>query len=151
MEMNHVTLFPELCKEWDDEKNQEIGLYPERMKPGSNKKAWWRCSKCGGSWDAVIHTRTKLNVGCPYCGKNPLRVQCGVNDLATRYPEIAVEWHPTKNGTVTPDKVYCTSNKKAWWKCRVCGHEWETIISVRTRMGCGCPKCKRKRNNGKLE
>ncbi|MBR5177594.1 MAG: hypothetical protein IKW90_02180 [Lachnospiraceae bacterium] len=146
-----LTLFPELCKEWDYEKNQEIGLYPERMKPGSNKKAWWKCSRCGGSWDAVIHTRTKLNAGCPYCGKNPLRVQCGVNDLATRCPEIAVEWHPIKNGSVTPDKVYCTSNKKAWWKCRVCGHEWETVISVRTRMGCGCPKCKRKRNNGKLE
>ncbi len=141
-----ATLFPDLCKEWDREKNAEIDLYPERILPGSTKKAWWICSKCGNSWDAVIHSRTKLKAGCPYCGKNPLRVQSGVNDLKTRYPEIALEWHPEKNVELTPEKVYCTSNKKAWWKCRVCGHEWETAISVRTRMGCGCPRCAGKKS-----
>ena len=33
--------------------------------------------------------------------------------------------------------------KKVWWKCSVCGYEWKTAISARTR-GIGCPACSNK-------
>ena len=60
-------------------------------------------------------------------------------NLSIAYPEIANEWHPTRNGTITPDMVAPKSGKKAWW-IGPCGHEWEAVISSRTR-GVGCPYC----------
>lgn len=59
--------------------------------------------------------------------------------LSNAYPEIAKEWHPTKNGAITPDMVTPKSGNKAWW-LGPCGHEWEAVISSRTR-GVGCPYC----------
>ena len=59
--------------------------------------------------------------------------------LASEYPDIAKEWHPTKNGAITPDMVAPKSGNKAWW-LGPCGHEWEAVISSRTR-GVGCPYC----------
>ena len=37
--------------------------------------------------------------------------------LAETHPEVAKQWHPTKNGDLTPNNVTPGSNKKAWWKC----------------------------------
>lgn len=62
------------------------------------------------------------------------------NCLAVANPNLAAEWHPTKNGSLTPDMVTKGSNKKAWWKCRL-GHEWQTRIVSRSR-GTGCPFCR---------
>ena len=56
-------------------------------------------------------------------------------------PILASEWHPTKNGNLTPDKVTNVSGKRVWWKCpKGDDHEWEAIISSRSR-GNGCPFC----------
>ncbi|MCK9577663.1 MAG: zinc-ribbon domain-containing protein [Clostridia bacterium] len=63
----------------------------------------------------------------------------GVNDLATLRPDLALQWHPIKNGTLTPQSVTCGLNVKAWWICSL-GHEWEARIADRSK-GCGCPIC----------
>lgn len=63
--------------------------------------------------------------------------------LKNTYPEIAKEWHPTKNGKITPDMVYPRTNKKIWWIGN-CGHEWQAVVSSRTN-GCGCPVCNGKK------
>lgn len=48
---------PELMKEWDWNKNKELD--PTLIAPGSGKKAWWVCSKCGYEWLAEISSRNK--------------------------------------------------------------------------------------------
>lgn len=53
-----------LSDEWDYDKND---IRPENVTPGSNKKVWWKCSKCGHSWQAMIYSRAKLGRGCPEC------------------------------------------------------------------------------------
>lgn len=63
----------------------------------------------------------------------------GINDLATAYPDIAAEWHPEKNGMLTPQDVMPGSDKRIWWKCRM-GHEWKTAVYHR-KAGHGCPFC----------
>ena len=63
------------------------------------------------------------------------------NDLATKRPDLADEWHPTKNGDLTPRDVADGSEKKVWWKCNRCGHEWKAAIASRARSRRGCPKC----------
>lgn len=60
--------------------------------------------------------------------------------LGYLYPELIEEWS-TKNLRNTY-QVYSQSSKKAWWKCKKCGHEWETRVSTRTsKQKSGCPLC----------
>ena len=59
--------------------------------------------------------------------------------LANAYPEIAKEWHPTKNGKITPEMVSPGTNKKFWWFGK-CNHEWQAEVCNRTE-GTGCPIC----------
>ena len=66
------------------------------------------------------------------------------NSLQSKYPEIAKEWHPTKNVGLTPDKISCGNPLKVWWKCSKCNYEWKARIADRTS-GRGCPQCARKR------
>ncbi len=56
----------------------------------------------------------------------------GQNDLATVNPDLAAEWHPTKNNCLRPTQVTAGSNRKVWWK-GTCGHEWEAVIGNRSR------------------
>ena len=58
-------------------------------------------------------------------------------------PDVAGEWHPKKNGRLTPKDVVPGSGKKVWWKCKK-GHEWQAIIRKRSAGG-GCPFCSNKR------
>ena len=125
-----------LLDEWDYDNNGH--LYPSAITCFSNKKVWWK-AKCGHGWDAPISYRTKLNCNCPYCSGK--RVLPGFNDLQTKFPDIAKEWHPIKNGSLKASDVTAYSKKKVWWICKF-GHEWESIISNRTgKNKRSCPCC----------
>jgi hypothetical protein len=57
------------------------------------------------------------------------------------YPEVAAEWHPERNGQLTPDQVTPGSGQKVWWRCSANpSHEWAAKISHRVN-GVGCPYC----------
>ena len=66
--------------------------------------------------------------------------------MATTYPELAKEWHPTKNGSLNPCDVTYGSEKKVWWYLpyddpktgKHYDFEWKAIIYARTS-GAGCP------------
>ena len=124
----------ELLDQWHPIKNG--GLTPRDLTYGSKQKAWWRCDK-GHEWRAVVYTRTGAGSGCPVCrGRTVLT---GVNDLASRHPELAAQWHPVKNAPMTPSDVLPGSHRKVWWRCDK-GHEWQAEIKSRVS-GCGCPVC----------
>lgn len=61
--------------------------------------------------------------------------------LAYSYPELVKEWHPTLNGNITPDGLTSGSNKKVWWKCLKCDHEWQANVHNRIYQKSGCPNC----------
>lgn len=129
---------PDLLKEWDYEKNT---VSPDKVSCGSNKKVWWKCQKCGNSWQAAPYTRIKLGSGCPYCfGRLPIK---GKTDLASQKPELLKDWDYEKN-EISPDDICCGSEKKVWWKCHICGYEWQASPSLRNAGG-GCTKCLRKK------
>ena len=127
---------PELSKEWHPTKNGKLTPYDVTGRNG--KKVWWKCKK-GHEWKGIISDRATVNRKsrcCPYCcGQKPSIDNC----FGTINPELSKEWHPTKNGKLTPYDVTPLSNKKAWWKCKK-GHEWNTSVSHRTG-GSGCPYC----------
>ena len=59
---------PNLLKEWDYEKNNEIGIYPDKVTACSGRKVWWKCKR-GHEWQAGIGNRNRLKQGCPECAK----------------------------------------------------------------------------------
>lgn len=56
---------PELCKEWDYEKNE---LGPEYYSQGSVAQINWKCLKCRKNFKATINDRVNHKTGCSNCG-----------------------------------------------------------------------------------
>tara|TARA_B100000315_G_C14571127_1_gene585569 strand:+ start:82 stop:2586 length:2505 start_codon:yes stop_codon:yes gene_type:complete len=127
------TNYPDIAKLWHPTKNGN--LKPDMVTPGSSKKVWWICKKGHEHFSAP---KSKHRFGkCPYC----LNFKVGYgNDLETKYPEIAGQWHPTKNGDKKPKDYVFATEKSFWWICDY-GHEWKTSVKARTRVGTNCPKC----------
>lgn len=142
---------PDIAYEWHPTKNG--GLTPEKVSKASRRKVWW-LGKCGHEWMMPVSARTctthydkngrlRKPQGCPYCcGK---RVLVGFNDLQSQYPEIAAEWHPTKNGNMKPTDITAGSGKIVWWFGK-CGHEWEATPYQRCNNR-QCPICYRERRS----
>jgi translation initiation factor IF-1 len=130
-----VNTHPEISKEWHPTKNKD--LTPYDVSAGSGKRIWWQCEK-GHEWDTFIYNRTKENaIGCPFCLNRKSNID---NSLAICNPDLAKQWHPSKNGILSTDSVVYGSGKKVWWICEF-GHEWEARIVDRVTKSYGCPFC----------
>ena len=130
-------LYPELIKLYS--KNNAISIF--KIYPNSHIKRKWICEeyKYKHEYMSMPNNIVSNYSRCPYCtGK---KIKIGFNDLASQYPEIAKEWHPTKNGDLKPTQVMSQSNKKAWWLCSKCKYEWFTTIAHRTINNRDCPNC----------
>lgn len=128
-----ATLHPELLTEWAYDLNSKS---PGELTEQSNYKASWRCKK-GHTWKATVHSRVSTKCGCPYCaGKLAIP---GETDLATLRPDLAAQWHPSKN-TCSTTEITVSSGKKAVWLCAH-GHEWSETVASRLRGDGQCPSC----------
>lgn len=129
---------PELLREWNYKRNANIR--PEDLLPGSNRKVWWIC-KNGHEWEVVVNSRSgKGHAECPFCSGH--KVLNGYNDLATKYPELLLEWDYNRNIDINPNCISPGSNLQVWWKCRTCSNEWKARIVNRVYgIKTGCPKC----------
>lgn len=127
------TEYPDLTLEWDWEKNK--GCLPFEVASGSSRRVWWKCTE-GHSWNAVVSLRTS-GKGCPYCSGR--KVLSGFNDLATKNPELAIQWDYEKNEGKNPSEFTPFSSEQVWWLGR-CGHSWSTQIKYRSS-GSDCPYC----------
>lgn len=141
-----ATKAPHLAEEWDIDRNSP--LTPQSVAANSHKRVWWKCSACGHEWQATVNDRFR-NRGCPVCAVSTrtekrlkTMLKPGVNDLASQRPDLLPEWSD-KNTDINPADLMINSSYKAWWKCSVCGHEWQATISNRAINQSGCPKCMR--------
>ena len=131
MQNDLASLYPELVTQWHPTKNGKIR--PDEFTAGSGKKVWWICKK-GHSWRAQIRHRTTSKSGCPECskiesiskGKHTTLLKYG--SLADNRPELALQWHPSKNGSLDPSDVHTYSNKVVWWQCEN-GHEYQASVT----------------------
>lgn len=130
---------PSLMLEWDEDKNQELGLDPEKLTRGSGLRAAWKCVEKQHEWMAVIKDRTRGR-GCPKCVKLPTLSES--EDFAYLSHEF-VSWVNPQRTTPLEDTTQ-GSGEKAVWQCRTNSeHEqWETSVHVRTTNH-GCPQCAR--------
>lgn len=133
--------FPDPAAEWHPTRNG--ALTPKDVKPASNKRAWWLCA-VGHEW-SVSPSNRQRGEQCPECAELQRAITKSTpkagRSLADLRPDIAAEWHPTKNAPTTAADVNPGSKTKRWWQCTTCGHEWRTDPDHRTRSGRGCPTC----------
>lgn len=130
-------LAPALAAQWHRKKNG--ALRPEDVTTQSGRKVWWVCDVARDHvWQARIANRAR-GVGCPFCAGQRA---CSTNSLATLAPKLAAQWHPSKNGALTPADITCGSTRFVWWKCpEGKSHEWRNRLYARTLLGTGCPFC----------
>lgn len=125
---------PDLASQWHPTKNGALGSGDVSI--GSSRKVWWLGS-CEHEWAATVSNRVGKGSGCPYCSRKA--VLSGFNDLASRHPDLAEQWHPNKNGDLKPEAVVDGTPRRVWW-LGSCGHEWYAAVRERVR-GTGCPYC----------
>jgi len=126
-------------KLWCKLNNKPFELISDTYESNS-KNLKWQCLKdnCGEEfemdWGHIIRGRS-----CQYCAGMQV---CLSNCLATKKPDIASEWHPTKNGDLTPYDVTVSSGKYAWWQCsKNPKHIWYVKINSRSSNNSNCPYC----------
>jgi len=132
------TLFPDIAKQWHPTMNGTFKPY--EIVAGTNRRYWWKCNKREDhEWISSGLNRTK-GKGCPICeGLKVVKSNC----LTTTHPDLAKQWHPTKNENITPNNVVAGSHKKVWWLCTNNPlHDWTASIKNRSSKKHGCPYCK---------
>lgn len=127
------TINPVSALLWHPEKNGT--LTPRDVIAWSTRVVWWRCAK-GHEWETQVRY-VNAKTGCPVCARKKVHED---NCLATENPELAAQWHPTRNGKLRPDRVITNSQKRYWWRCEN-GHDWQASPCNRNRLGRGCPYC----------
>lgn len=154
-----ATTSPTIAAQWHPTKND--GLKPTQVTANSDKKVWWYLSydvpndyhikslrgrHFDFEWQVSISDRHRHKLECPYLSGSS--VQPGFNDLQTINPELAAQWHPTKNEGLKPTQVVASSKKKVWWFLSYDDHrtgrhfdfEWQArIVDRTTNKYTGCP------------
>ena len=134
---NLAAMHPKIAEQWHPNKNGDSKS--DGYTSGSHIRIWWKCPK-GHDYRSAIKERTRKDkpTGCPECSGNKVGTD---NNLAAIFPEIAIEWHPTKNKNDKPEDFTHGSNRKVYWLCPK-GHDYRSAIKERTRKNpTGCSVC----------
>ena len=140
-ETSLACLNPALASQWHPTKNGN--LLPIAIGPESHKKVWWQCSRdFRHEWGSTVKNRTRAESCCPYCAGRKVTPE---NCLASKFPDIAAEWHPTKNGELRATEVTYGAAKEIWWQCsQRPEHFWQETVNSRTSKRTRCPLCPRR-------
>jgi very-short-patch-repair endonuclease len=144
-----IEKYQEIGIQWHPTKNKDKDPYS--FSHGSNEVVWWLCPNtcqegCPHEWQATIKSRcSNRQSGCQHCSSrcDP----CEHESFSYKFPDLAKEWHPTKNEEKNILNFRAFSGESVWWLCpntckEGCPHEWKTAINNRTSLNTGCPFCK---------
>ena len=138
-----LTQAPLLAAQWHPTRNRT--LRPSDLACGSTRLVWWQCPLAPDhAWRVSVGQRISHHCGCPFCAGKQISQ---TNALSVQAPDVAREWHPDRNGDLTPGDVTYGSPRRVWWKCSE-GHEWVATILNRARKQSGCPHCVRHQRRG---
>jgi len=119
-------------------------LCDDNVYKDSQKKLKFHCTVCDEyflmSWDYVLR-----GIGCSVCSGQKVGERTNLGYLRS---DLAEEWSPRNK--LRPNEVTLGSNKKVWWICSECGHEWKASVTNRTNVGSGCPECAEKQSESKV-
>lgn len=107
-----ATLYPELAKEWDYDKNE---LTPYDILPNTKKKIWWKCSN-GHEWKAWIGDRSS-GTKCTQCTYGyTIRDRDNIysEDGYKKCCKICNEWFDLDKFRIRGN------NQKGYWENNIC-------------------------------
>lgn len=133
--------YPHLAAEADHERAAAMGLDFAHIAAGTKVPLPWQHPVADGRthrWLQAGTSRVHMRAGCSVC--RGYRAD-HTTSLATLAPELAQQWHPTRNGERTPASVTPGSRRMASWLCAECGYDWCARVSSRALDGNGCPRC----------
>lgn len=58
----------------------------------------------------------------------------------SNFPQLVANFHPSKNGDLTPEDLRKGTRQKIWWVCER-GHEWECSVRAEWSRKGACPIC----------
>lgn len=129
---------PEIIDIWSSRNEYS----PENYSLRSNKKAFFKCNKCGNEWSAIISSVVtslkKGNNGCNRCTrKKAYTEQDFLEDLNKLNPTIELL------------ETYKNLTTKTAFRCKVCGNVWKVspnslVPQNPNKKPTGCPVCSRK-------
>ncbi|NMR30918.1 zinc-ribbon domain-containing protein [Crystallibacter degradans] len=130
-----VSAVPELLDAWADDAD------PSQVMVAGDWQL--RRFKCRNGHYARVNPSTYLSSGCQFC-RGQSKSPKSRPTLAQELPEIAAQWHPTRNGTKhTPENVVPDSKRTVWWLADCCGYEWEEQVRSRNKnKRQRCPQCR---------
>ncbi len=120
---------PSLVPLWNPDKNGDLS--PTVVDAAHAGSAWWRCAK-GHDFQRPPLLMMRDST-CPVC-------TVAEKSLAAKCTAVAAEWHPNRNGAVTPAQVDADHIMNAWWLCPN-GHEYQATVRSRARGSRRCPAC----------
>lgn len=140
------------AKYWNLTKNENIS--PRKLTLNAKTNYWFECDDCGHDFRIALY-RVKQGRYCSYCRNfkrcdRPSCKFCFDHSFASH--EKAKYWHLTKNGNVKPRDVPPSANKKYWFHCEDCGHDFHVFLNhiqrgvwcgyCSNQMRCDEPSCK---------
>jgi hypothetical protein len=132
---------PDLAAEADHERAAAMGLDFAHIAPGTKVPLPWQHPVANDGthrWLQAGTSRVHMRAGCSVC--RGYRAD-HTTSLATLAPELAKQWHPTRNRDRTPATVTPGSRRMASWLCTQCTYDWYARVSSRALDGNGCPRC----------
>ncbi|MEU0509285.1 zinc-ribbon domain-containing protein [Amycolatopsis sp. NPDC006125] len=109
----------------------------DQVTAGSSDRFLWECLSCHHEWETKASKVAAEGSGCPRCAG---RIH---ESLASAIASTTLEI--VKNLTnphQSISEVSCRSRNICLWKCRACGHQWQTRVS--RAIDDGCPLCARR-------
>ena len=124
------TLFPELKKIYDFEKNKNIDI--EHQGWSSRERIACKCPDCGREWTTIINSQI-LKEGDSYriigCDHKNRKTRQHV-PFVSESPTLMRFWDNEKN-SLDSSTTSSASDIAAYWKCPDCGYEWSSTITTR--------------------
>ena len=121
----------------DQRKNNE--LIPRKIFKSSHKKLWFKCDVCNHEFNKTICGVSGSDSWCPYCVSKKLCNEENCDfcfnksfasfDEKTQNGKLKIDcWIKNKNKGLLPRNIYKNTDKKYWFKCDVCNHEFDMQI-----------------------
>lgn len=126
-------------KYWSDRNT----VSPRQCFKSSNDKFWFKCD-CGHEFCAELNKITGLNSWCPYCSSPPQEL-CNDEECAScfdkSFAKIEKSQYWSKKNVKRPRECLKASNKKYWFDCILCKHEFFMALSSISSNGQWCQFC----------
>ena len=128
-------------KKWSNEKVDEAlcgrnitrGFDSDQIPAPSVTKLEWVCDVCKHHWKTTCDSILNLGSGCPSCSGN---IEMTITSAQERLNSTKRSIDVVRLGHGKQNK-----ERRGCFRCRVCSHQWDMILSNLFGKKQGCPRC----------